>query len=124
VTDAATLEVTRAPRSSRQQLETALRSSGRIAPPPLATSMSSCASTSGCTRASFERDADDVGGGQQEVREMGAEVAGSPLLAAWRDLIADGGTPGCYPVALAVTSRHTTFRRATHSSCISTASRR
>jgi urease accessory protein len=34
--------------------------------------------------------------------EMGAEVAGSPLLAAWRDLIADGGTPGCYPVALAV----------------------
>jgi urease accessory protein len=34
--------------------------------------------------------------------EMGAEVAGSPLLAAWRDRIAAGATPGCYPVALAV----------------------
>lgn len=34
--------------------------------------------------------------------EMGAEVAGTPLLAAWRDRIGAGGTPGCYPVALAV----------------------
>jgi urease accessory protein len=33
--------------------------------------------------------------------EMGAEVAGAPLLAAWRDRIAAGSTPGCYPVALA-----------------------
>ena len=34
--------------------------------------------------------------------EMGAEVTGAPVLAAWRDRIAAGGTPGCYPVALAV----------------------
>jgi urease accessory protein len=34
--------------------------------------------------------------------EMGAEVTGAPLLAAWRDRIAAGDTPGCYPVALAV----------------------
>jgi urease accessory protein len=34
--------------------------------------------------------------------EMGAEVTGAPLLAAWRERIASGATPGCYPVALAV----------------------
>jgi urease accessory protein len=34
--------------------------------------------------------------------EMGAEVTGAPLLAAWRDRIGAGDTPGCYPVALAV----------------------
>jgi urease accessory protein len=34
--------------------------------------------------------------------EMGAEVTGAPLLQAWRDRIEAGGTPGCYPVALAV----------------------
>jgi urease accessory protein len=34
--------------------------------------------------------------------EMGAEVTGVPLLAAWRDRIDAGDTPGCYPVALAV----------------------
>ena len=34
--------------------------------------------------------------------EMGAEVTGAPLLAAWRERIASGATPGCYPVALAL----------------------
>lgn len=34
--------------------------------------------------------------------EMGAEVIGSPVLAAWRERIAAGATPGCYPVSLAV----------------------
>lgn len=34
--------------------------------------------------------------------ELGADVTGSPLLAAWLDRIASGATPGCYPVALAV----------------------
>jgi urease accessory protein len=34
--------------------------------------------------------------------EMGAEVTGAPLLAAWRERIDSGATPGCYPVALAV----------------------
>jgi urease accessory protein len=34
--------------------------------------------------------------------EMGAEVTGAPLLAAWREQIETGATPGCYPVALAV----------------------
>ena len=34
--------------------------------------------------------------------EMGAEVTAVPLLAAWRDRIEAGDTPGCYPVALAV----------------------
>lgn len=33
--------------------------------------------------------------------ELGADVTGAPLLAAWRQLIAAGTTPGCYPVALA-----------------------
>jgi urease accessory protein len=34
--------------------------------------------------------------------EMGAEVTGAPLLTAWRERIAAGATPGCYPVSLAV----------------------
>jgi urease accessory protein len=34
--------------------------------------------------------------------ELGAEVTGAPLLAAWRERIGTGATPGCYPVALAV----------------------
>ena len=34
--------------------------------------------------------------------EMGAEVTGAPLLAAWRERIDARDTPGCYPVALAV----------------------
>lgn len=34
--------------------------------------------------------------------EMGAEVIGAPLLAAWRAKIEAGDTPGCYPVSLAV----------------------
>jgi len=34
--------------------------------------------------------------------ELAAEVAGAPLLAAWRDRITSGATPGCHPVALAV----------------------
>jgi urease accessory protein len=34
--------------------------------------------------------------------EMGAEVTGAPLLETWRERIATGATPGCYPVALAV----------------------
>jgi urease accessory protein len=34
--------------------------------------------------------------------EMGAEVIGAPPLAAWRERIAAGATPGCYPVSLAV----------------------
>jgi len=34
--------------------------------------------------------------------EMGAEVTGAPPLAAWRERIEAGATPGCYPVALAV----------------------
>jgi urease accessory protein len=34
--------------------------------------------------------------------EMGAEVTGAPLLATWRERIATGAAPGCYPVALAV----------------------
>lgn len=34
--------------------------------------------------------------------EMGAEVIGAPLLAAWCAKIEAGDTPGCYPVSLAV----------------------
>jgi urease accessory protein len=34
--------------------------------------------------------------------EMGAAVIGAPLLAAWRERIDAGATPGCYPVSLAV----------------------
>ena len=34
--------------------------------------------------------------------EIGAEVTGLPLLAAWRDRVGAGSTPGCYPVALAL----------------------
>jgi urease accessory protein len=35
--------------------------------------------------------------------ELGVEVTGAPLLAAWRERIAAGATPGCYPVVLAAT---------------------
>src|SRR5215470_4243638 len=34
--------------------------------------------------------------------EIGVEVVGAPLIRAWLARIADGATPGCYPVALAV----------------------
>lgn len=34
--------------------------------------------------------------------EIGAEITGAPLLAAWRERVAAGSTPGCYPVALAL----------------------
>ena len=34
--------------------------------------------------------------------ELSADVTAAPLLAAWRERIAEGATPGCYPVALAV----------------------
>ena len=34
--------------------------------------------------------------------EMGATVVGSPLLQDWRERVASGATPGCYPVALAI----------------------
>lgn len=33
--------------------------------------------------------------------ELGVEVTAAPLLLAWRERISAGGTPGCYPVALA-----------------------
>jgi urease accessory protein len=33
--------------------------------------------------------------------ELAVEVTGAPLMRAWRERIAAGGTPGCYPVALA-----------------------
>jgi urease accessory protein len=56
--------------------------------------------------------------------EMGAEVIGSPLLQAWREGIATGATPGCYPVSLAVNFARRGCRNATRSSCTSTASLR
>jgi urease accessory protein len=34
--------------------------------------------------------------------EIGAEIIGAPLLAAWRERVGTGSTPGCYPVALAL----------------------
>ena len=34
--------------------------------------------------------------------ELGADVTGAPMLAAWRERVAAGSTPGCYPVALAL----------------------
>src|SRR5262249_53977378 len=34
--------------------------------------------------------------------EIGVEVVGAPLISTWLARIADGATPGCYPVALAV----------------------
>jgi urease accessory protein len=33
--------------------------------------------------------------------ELGVEVTSAPMLRAWRERIAAGSTPGCYPVALA-----------------------
>jgi urease accessory protein len=38
----------------------------------------------------------------RKLAEMGVAVIGAPLLEAWRERIAAGATPGCYPVALAV----------------------
>src|SRR5215470_549369 len=34
--------------------------------------------------------------------EIGVEVVGAPLVRSWLARIAEGATPGCYPVALAV----------------------
>jgi urease accessory protein len=34
--------------------------------------------------------------------ELSASVTGAPAIAAWREQVEGGGTPGCYPVALAV----------------------
>src|SRR5215470_11988275 len=34
--------------------------------------------------------------------EIGVEVVGAPLIRTWLARIAEGATPGCYPVALAV----------------------
>jgi len=34
--------------------------------------------------------------------EIGVEVVGAPLIRSWLARIAEGATPGCYPVALAV----------------------
>jgi urease accessory protein len=34
--------------------------------------------------------------------ELGVEVVGAPLIRSWLARIAEGATPGCYPVALAV----------------------
>ena len=34
--------------------------------------------------------------------ELGAQVTGSAPLIVWRERVAAGATPGCYPVALAV----------------------
>lgn len=39
----------------------------------------------------------------KKLTEMGAHVTGAPLLREWRRCIDASGTPGCYPVALAVT---------------------
>ncbi len=38
----------------------------------------------------------------RKLAEMGVAVVGTPLLEAWRERIASGAAPGCYPVALAV----------------------
>jgi urease accessory protein len=35
--------------------------------------------------------------------EMGAQIIGGPLLCTWRECIETSFTPGCYPVALAIT---------------------
>ena len=34
--------------------------------------------------------------------EIGARILGSPMLERWRERIAAGATPGCYPVALGI----------------------
>src|SRR5712672_2307759 len=34
--------------------------------------------------------------------EIGVEIVGAPLIKTWLARIAEGATPGCYPVALAV----------------------
>jgi len=38
----------------------------------------------------------------RKAAELGAEVTGAPLVAAWRDRIESGATPGCHPLSLAV----------------------
>ena len=38
----------------------------------------------------------------KKFNEIGAQILGTPLLLRWREHIADGTTPGCYPVALGV----------------------
>jgi urease accessory protein len=38
----------------------------------------------------------------KKFNEMGAQILGAPLLELWRERIAAGSTPGCYPVALGI----------------------
>ena len=38
----------------------------------------------------------------RKAAELGAQVTGAPLVAAWRSRIESGATPGCYPLSLAV----------------------
>jgi urease accessory protein len=38
----------------------------------------------------------------KKFNEIGAEILRTPLLALWRERIAAGATPGCYPVALGI----------------------
>jgi urease accessory protein len=38
----------------------------------------------------------------RKAAELGAQVTGAPLVAAWRDCIESGATPGCHPLSLAV----------------------
>lgn len=38
----------------------------------------------------------------KKLAEMGAEITENPLVAAWRDAIREGTTPGTYPVSLAL----------------------
>ena len=38
----------------------------------------------------------------RKAAELGAEAINAPVVAAWRDRIESGATPGCYPISLAV----------------------
>ncbi len=38
----------------------------------------------------------------KKFNEIGAQILGAPLLERWRERIATGATPGCYPVALGI----------------------
>jgi urease accessory protein len=38
----------------------------------------------------------------KKFNQIGAEILHTPLLALWRERIATGATPGCYPVALGI----------------------
>ena len=38
----------------------------------------------------------------KKFNEIGAQILGAPLLERWRERIAAGATPGCYPVALGI----------------------